>query len=109
MEPITHLLVVNYDETKDTIPETFGTTRKDMDKLCKEFVQAAIEVPDENQTFTGKMIEFVNAGKIDGGALLTLALERLIQKYQERMVKDLMKRVLFSEETGETEDNPEDE
>ena len=88
MEPITHLLVVNYDETKDTIPETFGTSPKAVNKLCKEFVQDALSVADGDQTFTGKLIEYINAGKIEGGVLLTLALERLVQLYQERLVRD---------------------
>ena len=90
-ETRTHLLVVRYDENQKTIPETFGSSIKEVDAILDAF---SIDGETEHITYTEEMMKLINQGKISGGALLTLAVQSIITISQVREIQSGLRNLL---------------
>ena len=101
-ETRTHLLVVRYDENQKTIPETFGSSVKEVDAILDAF---SIDGEAEHITYTEEMMKLINQGKISGGALLTLAVQSIITISQVREIQSGLRNLLNLKEERNDEND----
>lgn len=109
MAAVTHLLVVDYDESKETLVETYGATPEGIDKVIRQFLKEVEKEPDTRATFTQKTMELIQSGKITGGILLTLATERITELVQMYGVRSALREMLLRELQEDENEPPEDD
>jgi hypothetical protein len=91
-----------------------------MSQFLNAFVKASDKEP--SATFTGKMMELINKGKVSGGLLIALATHDVMQMLQQRQAQatlgHFLKEILKNGEGGlggfldgltDDEDNPDGE
>jgi len=117
IETHTHLLVVTYDEEKESVPETFGVTHEEVREVFNQFVNSVDHPMSDDDTFTSQMMSLVNSGKISGGMLLTLATHDIMSAVSQKkaqitlgkMLKGILKDPDMRFALGIDEDKPDEE
>lgn len=110
MAAVTYLLVADYDEAKESLYETYGTSAKEIDKIIKKYIdEVTNKSPSERATFTEKTMELVQSGKISGGVLLALATERMVELVQATAAKSTLRELLLRELRENEDDSSEDD
>ena len=108
MAAVTYLLVADYDEAKESLYETYGTSSKEVEKIVKKYIDEVTDKnPSERATFTEKTMELVQSGKITGGVLLALATERMVELVQATVAKSALRELLLRELRENEDDSPE--
>jgi hypothetical protein len=108
VENVTYLLAVQYDESKDDIRSTYGVSNAEL----KEVFELFSNEEAVGKSYTSRMIELINAGKISGGLLLLLATKQIMKAIEMAVMQQnlsamqqnlsaMLRKVLES-----NEDNP---
>lgn len=95
VETVTHLLAVQYDESQKDLLSTYGVTKSQL----KEVFELFSNEEAVGKSYTYRMIELINAGKITGGILLLLATKQImktiemavVQKQVGEMVRNMLR------------------
>ncbi len=83
VETVTHLLAVQYDESQKDLLGTYGVTKAQL----KEIFELFSNDEASGKSFSERMIELINAGKITGGILLLLATKQIMKTIEMAVVQ----------------------
>ena len=82
-ETVTHLLAVEYDESQKDLLTTYGVTKKELREVFEYFTSEEAQ----GKTYTVRMMELINSGKISGGMLLLLATKQIMKTVEMAVVQ----------------------